>query len=93
MTGKSGCYTLLLLLAGMGMIGLMLYLVVGLAITLFVAGVVVSIYFTVTASRRRAEGQTLGKLVIIPVLLFALSVPMLIYLGVTLLPADALIAR
>ena len=93
MTGKSGCYALLLILTGMGMIGLMLYLVVGLAVTLFVAGVVVSIYFAATASRRRAEGQTLGKLVIIPVLLFALSVPMLIYLGVTLLPADAFVAR
>ena len=93
MTGKSGCYTFLLLLTGMGMIGMMLYLVVGITVTLFVAGVVVSTYFAVTASRRRAEGQTLGKLVIIPVLLFALSVPMLIYLGVTLLPADAFVAR
>ena len=35
MTGKSGCYALLLILTGMGMIGLMLYLVVGLAVTLF----------------------------------------------------------
>lgn len=93
MTGKSGCYTFMLLLAGIGLVGMILYLVVGIAITFFVAGVVVSIYFAATAERRRAEGRTLGKLVIIPVLLFALSVPMLIYLGVTLLPANAFVAR
>lgn len=49
------------------------------AIALFVAATVVSIVFAVRTKRRRERGKKLGGLIAIPIALYAVSIPILIF--------------
>lgn len=82
--GKAVGFTLLF--SAMMVLGV-LFLVVGfVALGCFVAATVVSIAFFLRRKRRAAEGKKLGWLVAIPIALYAVSIPVLIFLAVIFLP-------
>ena len=75
-----------LLFSAMMALGVLLLVVGFVALGCFVAATVVSIVFFLRRKRRAAEGKKLGWLVAIPIALYAVSIPVLIFLAVVFLP-------
>lgn len=74
-----GGISVLALFAMMGTAAVALLAVAGIALALFFAAVVVSIVFAARTKARHARGKKLGGLIAIPIVLFALSVPVLVW--------------
>lgn len=79
-----GCSVLILLgiLASVGIVFLTVFLG---ALGLFIAAVIITIVFAVGTKRRKAEGRKLGALVAIPVILYVISIPVLLFSTVTVI--------
>lgn len=73
-----GGISVLIMLGAASALSLAALCVVGVAVLLFVAATVTSIVFACTASQRRLEGRTLGWRLAIPLVMYAISVPILI---------------
>lgn len=68
-----------LLFSAMMALGALLLVVGFVALGCFVAATVVSIVFFLRRKRRAAEGEKLGWFVAIPIALYAVSIPVLIF--------------
>ena len=75
-----------LLFSAMMALGVLLLVVGFVALGCFVAATVVSIVFFLRRKRRAAEGKKLGWLVAIPIALYVVSIPVLIFLAMVFLP-------
>ena len=73
-----GCVSLLLVFVGVMLASSVMTLALSIAGLLFVIGVVTSVALAIVSRRRRAEGRTLGALVLVPIVLLAVSVPALV---------------
>ncbi len=80
-----GC-SVLVLLSLLTAMGLVLFSVFLGAAGLFLVATVVAIVFAVRTSKRRERGKKLGALIAIPIVLYAVSVPVLIYFAVKWIP-------
>ena len=80
-----GC-SVLVLLSLLTAMGLVLFSVFLGAVGLFLVATVVAIVFAVRTSKRRERGKKLGALIAIPIVLYAVSVPVLIYFAVKWIP-------
>lgn len=78
-----GCVSLLLFFVGVMLASSVLTLVLSIASLLFVIGVVMSVALAIVSRQRRAEGRTLGALVLVPIVLLAVSVPALVVAALT----------
>lgn len=78
--GGCGCALLMfpVVVAGAG-IALVLSGVALMAIACLVVAMGFTIYFAATASKRREQGKTLGGWIAIPIVLYAFSVPYLLF--------------
>ena len=75
-----------LLFSAMMALGVLLLVVGFVALGCFVAATVASIVFFLRRKRRAAEGKKLGWLVAIPIALYVVSIPVLIFLAAVFLP-------
>lgn len=80
-----GC-SVLMLLSLLTAVGLVLFSVFMGAVGLFIIATVVSIVFAVRTPRRRERGKKLGALIAIPLMLYAVSIPLLVYFAVKWIP-------
>lgn len=80
-----GC-SVLMLLSLLTAVGLVLFNVFMGAVGLFIIATVVSIFFAVRTPRRRERGKKLGALIAIPLVLYAVSIPLLVYFAVKWIP-------
>lgn len=80
-----GC-SVLMLLSLLTAVGLVLFSVFMGAVGLFIIATVVSIVFAVRTPRRRERGKKLGALIAIPLVLYAVSIPLLVYFAVKWIP-------
>ncbi|MDY2777034.1 MAG: hypothetical protein SOU51_01460 [Collinsella sp.] len=80
-----GCSVLVLfvLLMSVGAVLLGIFLT---ALSVFLIATVISVVFAVRAPRRRESGKKLGALLAIPIVLYAISVPVLIYFAIEWIP-------
>lgn len=69
-----------LVITALGFLGVILMAVFMLAIVLFVSATVVSIVFACRAKKRREQGKRLGGLIAVPIVLYAVSVPVLVFM-------------
>lgn len=81
--GALGGFSVVMLMTTMGAVALAVLTAVGLALIAFVAATVVSIVFACRTKRRRAEGKKLKGLIAIPVVLYAVSIPVLVWFALT----------
>lgn len=72
----------------LGGLGLFLFAIFGVAVLMFVAGIVTAAVFASRTQARRSQGKRLGWLVLIPMLLLVISTPVLVWFSVVFfLPA------
>ena len=77
-----GGMSVLALLAMVGTPAVVVLVVVCLATAAFLAATVVSVVFAARTKKRRAQGKKLKGLIAIPIVLYALSIPVLIWFSV-----------
>lgn len=76
---------IVLVIAGLG---LFMFAIFGIAVVMFVAGIVIAAIFAFRTQTRRSQGKRLGWLVLIPTLLLVISTPVLAWFSlVFFLPA------
>ena len=74
-----GGFSVVVMMSVMGVLAFAILGVVALALVLFVAATVVSIVFACRAKARREQGKRLKGLVAIPIALYAVSIPVLVW--------------
>lgn len=80
-----GC-SVLMLLSLLTAVGAVLFCVFLGAAGLFFIATVVSVVFAVRTPKRRERGKKLGPLLAVPLVLYAVSIPVLIYFAVKWIP-------
>lgn len=73
-----GGISVMVMLSVMGAVAFVILGMVALALAMFVAATVVSIVFACSAKARREQGKRLKGLAAVPIVLYAVSVPVLI---------------
>lgn len=77
-----GGISVMVMLSVMGAVAFVILGVVALALAMFVTATVVSIVFACRAKARREQGKRLKGLAAVPIVLYAVSVPVLIWFAV-----------
>lgn len=67
----------------MGAIGVVIFLAVIFAAVAFIGATIICIVFAAGAKRRRVEGRKLGGLIAVPIVLYVVSIPILVWFGAT----------
>lgn len=65
----------------MGAIGMVIVLAVIFAAVAFIGATIICIVFAAGAKRRRVEGRKLGGLIAVPIVLYVVSIPILVWFG------------
>lgn len=75
--------TIMLALPLMGAIGAVIILAAIFAAVAFIGATIISIVFAAGTKKRRAEGRKLGGLIAVPIVLYVVSIPILVWFGAT----------
>lgn len=75
-----------LLFSAMMALGVVFLIVGFVALGCFVAATILSVVFFLRRKRRAAQGERLGWLVAIPIVLYAISIPILVFLAIVFFP-------
>ncbi|MEF2641630.1 MAG: hypothetical protein U0O04_04500 [Clostridia bacterium] len=60
---------------------IIIFMIVAVGIVGFIVATVITIIFGINANKRKAEGKQLGWKISIPIILYVISIPILIFMG------------